>query len=49
MQIVLNKPLIKRVLRLKKNRIKRKLKALAPPFLLKGPFDFEFDFNKEDV
>lgn len=49
MTIVLNKTLAKRVLRRKKNRIKRKIKALVSSYFIADPFDFEFDFKNEDL
>lgn len=49
MNIIINKALAQRVLRRKKNKIKRKLKKLASTYFLAGPFDFEFEFKNEDV
>ncbi len=49
MTIVVNKALAQRILRRKKNKLKRKLKKIVSVYFLADPFDFEFDFKGEDL
>jgi len=50
MTIVVSKKLAQRILRRKKNRVKRKLKTVSSALnFLIHPFDFEFDFKGEDL
>lgn len=54
MTIILNKALAQRVIRMRKNYIKRRLKKYATNAssiyaLIKQPVDFEFEFDKEDT
>lgn len=49
MTIVVNKALAQRLLRRKKNKVKRKLKKMVSKYFLADPFDFEFDFKSEEL